>query len=159
MLAIRCCRNCGKEFDAVVGEDNNIFCEECREVMLFFSDGRYKEEGDCGRIGEYGEYERMPVEEDLALMELVKESMSHIILDESPKLRSQKSFKGVSRSEPGRKARDGFTTLKSETHTPEVECCRSVTNSRHTMSMVRFPERGAAFLYINITAVFNYTKI
>lgn len=50
MLAIRCCRNCGKEFDAVVGEDNNIFCEECREVMLFFSDGRYKEEGDCGRI-------------------------------------------------------------------------------------------------------------
>ena len=63
----------------------------------------------------------MPVEEDLALMELVKESMSHIILDESPKLRSQKSFKGVSRSEPGRKARDGFTTLKSETHTPEVE--------------------------------------
>lgn len=121
MLAIRCCRNCGKEFDAVVGEDNNIFCEECREVMLFFSDGRNKEEGDCGRIGEYGEYERMPVEEDLALMELVKESMSHIILDESPKLRSQKSFKGVSRSEPGRKARDGFTTLKSETHTPEVE--------------------------------------
>lgn len=45
MVALRICRRCRKEFEAEVGVDRNIYCEQCRDLMSFIEDEeKYKNE-------------------------------------------------------------------------------------------------------------------
>lgn len=38
MLAIRKCRHCGKEFEAIIGIDRQLYCERCRDLVSFIED-------------------------------------------------------------------------------------------------------------------------
>lgn len=45
MIAIRRCKKCGEEFEAIVGKDKNIYCEKCRDVMILIEDEKkYRDE-------------------------------------------------------------------------------------------------------------------
>lgn len=38
MIALRICKKCGREFDAIVGINQSIYCDDCLERIQFESD-------------------------------------------------------------------------------------------------------------------------
>lgn len=60
MIALRICKRCGTEFDAVVGVNNSLYCDSCSPLVEFESDMSEAERDEfCAPQSKYAPKARM----------------------------------------------------------------------------------------------------
>lgn len=75
MIAIRICRMCGKQFDAITETNKSVYCDECRELADFVSD-QQKMEDDFDEIEKKAKRNKDVPIVDTEILESIRHSLN-----------------------------------------------------------------------------------